>query len=369
VILPRLADASFFWETDQKVSLADRLETLDRVVYQKGLGSIGDKSRRVAALASTIAESLGEEPGPAERAGLLAKCDLVSGMVGEFPELQGTMGGYYAKASGELPEVALAISEHYRPRFSGDVIASSVAGCSVALADKLDTLSGIFCLGKKPSGNRDPFALRRNALGIVRTIVEGRLDMDIRQTIAASVAAQPVRPEKPVEDEIYDFLVERLRAYAADRLAVATEVFEAVLDRRPASLLDFVERLLAVQAFVELDEAASLAAANKRIGNILRQAGFDGGSVKQELLEDAAEKLLADAVTRAKAEVEPLIEAGEYRLALEALARLRETVDRFFDDVMVMADEQAIRDNRLALLGSLGDLFLQVADISRLAIR
>jgi len=369
VILPRLADAAFFWETDQKLPLAERLETLDRVVYQKGLGTIGDKSRRVADLAVACASALGTEPSSAERAGLLAKCDLVTGMVGEFPELQGTMGGYYARASGESEDVSLAVSEHYRPRFAGDDIASGDAGRCVAIADKLDTLCGIFCLGKKPSGNRDPFALRRSALGIVRTIVEAPLEIDLPAIISTAVAAQPVTPKEPVGEDIYDFLVERLRAYAADRLSVTSEIFEAVRDRRPGSLADFVERLLAVQAFVELDEAASLAAANKRIGNILRQAKFQRGSPDAGLLSEAAEKRLADEIARASGEVEPLIDARDYRTALEVLAGLRSTVDGFFDDVMVMADDESVRDNRLALLASLRNLFLRVADISRLAIR
>lgn len=369
VILPRLADAAFFWDSDRKTALAERVPALDRVVYQKGLGSIGDKSRRIAALAGEIADLTGTDKSTAERAGLLAKCDLVTGMVGEFPELQGTMGGYYADASGESAEVALGVSEHYRPRFSGDQVASGDAGRAVAVADKLDTICGVFCLGKKPSGNRDPFALRRSALGVVRTIVEAPVELDLVDLIASSVSAQPVQAEDDLHGEIYDFLVDRLKAYAADELSITTEVFEAVRDRKPGSLVDFVERLKAVKDFVGMEEAASLAAANKRIGNILRQAEFKGGPVSEDRLVEAEEKALAEAVSSASEAALPLIEAREYGKALALLAGLRPTVDAFFDEVMVMADDEALRQNRLGLLSALRELFLRTADISRLAIK
>ena len=369
VILPRLADAEFFWEADSKTSLGDRVAALDKVVYQKGLGSLGDKSRRVAALSAWIARAAGLDAEAAERAGLLAKGDLVTGMVGEFPELQGIMGGYYASRSGEPEAVAEAISEHYRPRFAGDAIASGDAGRAVAVADKLDTICGIFCLGKKPSGNRDPFALRRSALGIVRTLVEAELEVDLVELISTSVAAQPADPSEPVVEEVYDFLIDRLRAYAADELGIDTEVFESVRDRRPTSLLDFVSRLNAVKAFVSLEEAASLAAANKRIGNILRQADVAVADVNASLLAEPAELSLSEAVASAEERVLPLIECREYGRALEKLAGLRPTVDAFFDDVMVMAEDEAVKMNRLGLLSALRDLFLRIADISRLAIK
>lgn len=369
VIRPRLSDAAFFWDMDRRQPLGERIPALDRVVYQKGLGTIGDKSRRIARLAGDCAEMLGADRAAAERAGLLSKCDLVTGMVGEFPELQGTMGGYYAETSGEPVEIATAIAEHYRPRFAGDDIATCDTARVVSIADKLDTLGGVFCLGKKPSGSRDPFALRRNALGIVRTIVEGELDLSLTDLIAKSLQSQPLAGEPEVAGEIYDFLVDRLRPYAGDRFGIEAEVFEAVRHRRPDSLLDFVERLRAVRAFMELDEAASLAAANKRIGNILRQSAFSGGSVDEKRLVEAAERELASGVEEATEAIGPLIEERNYGEALTRLAKLRPAVDRFFDDVMVMAEEETLRNNRLGLLNSLRGLFLQVADISRLAIK
>ena len=372
VIRPRLADAAFFWESDKRVSLADRRDALRDVVYQRGLGSIYDKSVRVAKLAVTVGSQIGVETSAIERAASLAKCDLLTGMVGEFPELQGLMGRYYAAADGEPGAVAEAIGEQYLPRFAGDALPETVAGQALAIADKLDMIAGIFAVGKKPSGNRDPFGLRRSALGIVRIIIEQRLDLDFTALIAATVADQPVRDkdEKELSESLYDFITERMRAYYLDRkTGLTTEMFAAVMAKRPVSLLDFDERLKAVAAFVKLEPASSLAAANKRIGNILKQAGVDdSASIDQSLITEPAETALFESVVKAQQAVAPLLERRDYTNVLTTLADLRDPVDAFFDDVMVMTDDEALRNNRLALLGELRAMFLNVADVSRLSI-
>ena len=372
VIRPRLADAAFFWESDRRIPLSARTESLRDVVYQRGLGSLYDKAMRVAGLAANIGESLQLDVAPLRQSALLAKCDLVTGMVGEFPELQGVMGRYYALSDKEPAEVADPIAEHYLPRFAGDELPVSINGQVLAVADRLDTLAGVFALGKKPSGNRDPFGLRRAALGIIRVLIECEIDLDLKALIAAAVAAQPRSADEgaDVAGELYTFITERLRRYFLDRdAALATETFDAVLARKPSSLVDFDRRLEAVQAFIGLEPAASLAAANKRIANILRKADVDGiDEVKAKLLTEDAEKALAGALENATAEVAPLLEKRRYAEALTALAELREPVDTFFDDVMVNVDDKATRANRLALLSQLRALFLDVADISRLSI-
>jgi glycyl-tRNA synthetase beta chain len=371
VIRPRLADAAFFWESDRRKPLTARLETLREVVYQRGLGSLYDKAMRTADLAAEMAQALDTDAAPVMRAASLAKCDLVTGMVGEFPELQGVMGRYYALADGEPPGVADAIAEHYLPRFSGDSLPASLDGQILAVADKLDTLVGVFAIGKKPSGNRDPFGLRRAALGIVRVLVECGLDLDLRALIGSAVKAQPATSTGgDVAADVYDFITERLRRYSLDRDAgLATETFDAVLARAPASLVDFERRLEAVQAFIALEPAASLAAANKRVANILKKAEVDSvGEIKGKLLSEPAEIALADAVAEAATAVAPMLEARRYTEALSRLASLRQPVDQFFDDVMVMVDDTATRNNRLALLSQMRALFLDVADISRLSI-
>jgi len=372
VIRPRLADAAFFWESDKRVSLADRRDALRDVVYQRGLGSIYDKSVRVAKLAVTVGSQVGVEARAIARAASLAKCDLLTGMVGEFPELQGLMGRYYAAADGEPGAVAEAIGEQYLPRFAGDALPETVTGQALAIADKLDTIAGIFAVGKKPSGNRDPFGLRRSALGIVRIIVEQRLDLDFTALIAATVADQPVRDkdEEGLSESLYDFITERMRAYYLDRkTGLTAEMFAAVMAKRPVSLLDFDERLKAVAAFVKLEPASSLAAANKRIGNILKQAGVDdSASIDQSLITEPAETALFESVVKARQAVAPLLESRDYTNVLTTLADLRDPVDGFFDDVMVMTDDAALRNNRLALLGELHAMFLNVADVSRLSI-
>lgn len=372
VIRPRLADAAFFWDSDRKRALSDRQDALHGVVYQRGLGSLHDKAARTAALAKSIAASIGVDADNVERAAMLCKCDLLTGMVGEFPELQGVMGRYYAQADGEPQAVADAIAEHYQPRFAGDDLPASVDGQILAVADKLDTLAGVFSIGKSPSGKRDPFGLRRAALGIIRILVECGIDLDLQVIIAEAVAAQPPAKLDPVDvaDAVLDYISDRLRRYFLDRDAdLATETFDAVLARKPASLVDFGRRLAAVQAFIALDEAASLASANKRIANILRQAGGSpDGVVDEKLLRDPAEEALFTALGSASETVRPMLVDHQYTEALSALAGLREPVDRFFDDVMVMADDEALKNNRLALLGQLRNLFLDVADISRLSI-
>lgn len=372
VIRPRLADAAFFWDTDRRTTLAGRQDALREVVYQRGLGSLFDKCARITSLAGWIAAALEVDPDNVTRAAALSKCDLLTGMVGEFPDLQGIMGRYYAAADGEADAVADAIGQHYLPRFAGDDLPASTDGQMLALADKLDTLAGIFSLGKKPSGNRDPFGLRRAALGVVRLLVECDLDLDLQAMIGAAVDGQPAGKTEKSEicDALYAFIGERLRRYFLDRDAgLATETFDAVLARRPSSLVDFERRLGAVQAFIQLEPASRLAAANKRIANILKQAGdHDGATVNQKLLSDPAELALWSALEQARQTVQPMLEKHEYTATLSALAALREPVDRFFDDVMVMDDDKATRNNRLALLRELRALFLDVADISKLAI-
>ena len=372
VIRPRLADAAFFWDNDRRTALATRQEALRDVVYQRGLGSLRDKSQRSAALASWIAGKLDMDAATVERGALLSKCDLVTGMVGEFPDLQGTMGSYYALSDGEAAEVATAIGEHYLPRFAGDALPETDAGRALAIADRLDTLAGIFTIGKKPSGNRDPFGLRRSALGIIRISIECGLDLDLRAVVEHAINAQPSgkAPPEELSDELYSFIAERLRRYFLDRdSSLDTETFDAVLARQPASLVDFERRLHAVQAFLELDEAQSLASANKRIANILRQADADDAlAIREKHFVDGAEKDLYAGLEKAREAVRPMLEARDYTEALRHLSGLRESVDRFFDDVMVMVDDETLKNNRLALLRELRALFLDVADLSRLSI-
>ncbi len=372
VIRPRLADAAFFFNNDRQKTLASRADDLREVVYQKGLGSLFDKSQRVASLCNWLAAALDHDSGDVERAAALAKCDLTTGMVGEFPELQGTMGGYYAAADGEPQAVGATIREHYLPRFAGDALPGSLDGQLLAIADKLDTLAGVFSLGKKPSGNRDPFGLRRAALGVVRILIERGVDIDLKALIEVAINAQPKGKQDTDElaNDLYVFISDRLRRYFLDRdSGLSAETFDAVMVRQPSSLLDFDRRLAAVQTFARLDQATSLAAANKRIANILRKAGDPAGlAVKKKLLQDDAELALFSSLESAREKVGPLLAARAYADVLNVLADLRDPVDRFFDDVMVMADDDAVKNNRLALLSELRALFLDVADISRLSI-
>lgn len=372
VIRPRLADAAFFWDNDRQRTLGSRAESLHDVVYQQGLGSLFEKSRRVASIASWLAAAVDHDASSVARAAELSKCDLITGMVGEFPELQGTMGGYYAAADGEPEAVAAAIREHYSPRFAGDDLPGSLDGQLLAVADKLDTLAGVFSLGKKPSGNRDPFGLRRAALGIVRILIECGIDVDLKALIKVATEAQPKSKleSEELEGDLYSFVSDRLRRYFLDRESgLSTEAFDSVMVRQPSSLLDFDRRLAAVQTFARLEQASSLAAANKRIANILRKAGDpEGLAVQKKLLQEDAELALFSALESAREKVEPLVAVRAYADVLNELADLRDPVDRFFDGVMVMADDEAIKNNRLALLSELRALFLDVADISRLSI-
>jgi glycyl-tRNA synthetase beta chain len=373
VVRPRLADAAFFWEQDRKQPLAARGAALDGITFQAKLGSLGDKTRRVRTLAGEIAAAMHIERAAAERAAQLCKCDLVTAMVGEFPELQGIMGRYYAILDAEPQEVADAIREHYLPRSAGDALPMSNAGMALALADKLDTLAGIFAIGQKPSGTRDPFGLRRAAIGVLRLLIERRLDLDLRGLIERAVALQPLTAARTA-DEVYDYILERMRAYylegagrAAATSAISTEMFDAVLATQPRSPLDFDARLQALAAFLQLPEAASLTAANKRIANILRKAdGAPRVAVDVAVLKAPAEVRLFDAMRALAGTVANSTAQREYTASLGHLAQLRGAVDTFFDEVMVMDPDERLRANRLALLEELRGLFAGVADLSRL---
>jgi glycyl-tRNA synthetase beta chain len=372
VVRPRLSDAAFFWSQDRKQPLASRLGALDAVTFQAKLGSIGDKVRRVSTLAGEIALLIDADRLQAERAAQLAKCDLLSSMVGEFPELQGIMGRYYAAADGEAAEIAQAIDEHYMPRGAGGSLPGTGAGTAVALADKLDTLAGIFAIGQKPSGTKDPFGLRRAAIGALRILVERKLDIDLRALVTRAVQLQPVS-NAAVDGELWDYVLERLRAYLLDSASAAhvpgaaTEMFDAVRASSPVSPVDFRARLEALVKFLALPEAASLTAANKRISNILKKVeGGVTGTVDVAALDEPAEKALYEAVAALVTEVERALARRDYAAALARLATLRPAVDAFFDGVMVNADDPALRRNRLALLAGVRQLFTRIADLSLL---
>jgi len=371
VIRPRFADAKFFYDEDLKQGIASMAEGLASVMYQQKLGSYADKTSRIATLAEAIAKEIGADAAQARRAAELCKADLQSRMVGEFPELQGVAGRYYAKAAGEPEAVANAIDEAYQPRFAGDAIASSKIGQVLAIAERLDTLAGGFAAGLKPTGNKDAFALRRNALGLARTIIESGIDLDLRLAIAKAVeCVGAIKNEKgdafADRDEVYDFIIDRMRNYYADQGFTSTQ-FDAVAELKPASLLDFDKRLKAVREFAKLPEAPALAAANKRIRNILRKVeGAIPESVNAELLQEAGEKDLHAAVTAAISETDTALASRDYVAVLSRLAQLRPQVDAFFDSVMVNVDDAAVRDNRLALLKLLADRFASVAEIAAL---
>jgi glycyl-tRNA synthetase beta chain len=367
VVRPRLSDAAFFWSQDRKHPLAARGAALDNVTFQAKLGSLGQKTRRVVTLAGEIAQLIDADRAATERAASLAKCDLLSAMVGEFPELQGIMGRYYATADGESAEVAQAIDEHYLPRGAGGALPVSGAGTAVALADKLDTLAGIFAIGQKPTGTKDPFGLRRAAIGVLRILVEKKLDVDLRVLVQRAVQLQPV-PNPGAATEVWEYVCERLRAYFLDGTSVAgvtTEMFDAVLAGGPVSPLDFLGRLGALTEFLGGADAASLTAANKRIANILKKAELVAGASPQAaLLRESAEKALHEAVAQVLPEFERSLGKRDYAQALARLATLRPAVDAFFDDVMVNDEDPALRANRLALLAQLRGLFTRIADLS-----
>ncbi|HQZ30390.1 MAG TPA: glycine--tRNA ligase subunit beta [Arenimonas sp.] len=387
VIRPRFADAQFFYDEDLKQGLASMAQGLASVTYQQKLGSYADKTTRVAALAELIAPQVGADAADARRAAALAKADLQSRMVGEFPELQGIAGRYYAAAAGEKAEVAQAIDEAYQPRFAGDAIAPSTLGQVLAIAERLDTLAGGFAAGLKPTGNKDPFALRRSALGLARTIIEAGFDLDLpalveaaldrvainmalvakRSRDGAATAAEAAGADPAQANELYDFILDRLRGYYADRNVPGTQ-FDAVADGRWPSLLDFDRRLKAIADFARLREASSLAAANKRIRNILRKvetpipAAVDPGQ-----LAELAEKALHEALVSALSDTDPLLAQRDYVGTLKRLASLQAPVDTFFEHTLVMADDAALRDNRLALLKQVADRFAAVAAVEQLS--
>jgi glycyl-tRNA synthetase beta chain len=426
VVRPRLADAAFFWEQDRKQPLVSRIEALDAMTFQVKLGSLGDKTRRIRSLAGEISATGIGDRSETERAAELCKCDLLTAMVGEFPDLQGIMGTYYALADGEAAEVAVAIREHYMPRGAGDELPATHAGVAVAIADKLDTLAGIFEINEKPTGTKDPFGLRRAAIGVLRILIEKRLDLDLRhfidralqgvrsdiertrakaaaaRAIAAnsttsaamresttvssgsaaargstgSATASQATPSAATADLVYDFIMERLRAYYLERApaptpagaaTLTTEMFDAVLATKPGSAVDFDARLKALSAFLELPEATSLTAANKRIANILRKAGeLQHSQVTVEHLREPAEVRLFDAMISLRGPVATAVAQREYANALGRLAQLRPPIDAFFEQVMVMDEDQKLRANRLALLAQLHGLFTGIADLSRL---
>lgn len=392
VIRPRFADAKFFWDEDLKTPLAGYQEQLKDVTYQQALGSLWDKSMRVAELARIIANRADADAGKATRAASLCKCDLLTRMVGEFPELQGIMGRYYAIHDGEAADIAEALDSYYKPRFGRDAIAADRLGQVLAVAERLDTLAGIFAVGMKPGGNKDPFALRRAALGLARTLIEGGIELDLRGSFiealemlpdaALTAGLKPGKDGKPpaldvgqrrafLVDELYDFVLDRLRGYYADQ-GFDHAQFEAVLAVQPASVADFDARLRAVAEFGRHPEAISLAAANKRVANILRKQAEEadaapvGRNVDPAHFEADAERELADALAAAQAETATALAEGDYTAVLTRLADLRSPVDAFFENVMVNADNPAVRANRLALLNQLKAQFGAIADISLL---
>lgn len=366
VVRPRLADAEFFFNTDRKSKLVDRLPQLETAIFQQKLGTIKDKTDRITELVGYIAEQIGADVEKSKRAGLLAKCDLMTSMVFEFTDTQGVMGMHYARHDGEAEEVAVALNEQYMPRFAGDSLPTNGVSAAVAMADKLDTIVGIFGIGQAPKGS-DPFALRRASLGVLRIIVEYGYNLDLVDLVAKAKSLFGDRlTNENVEQDVIEFMLGRFRAWYQDE-GFSVDIIQAVLARRPTKPADFDQRVKAVSHFRELDAAESLAAANKRVGNIL--AKFEGElptEIDLSLLQEDAEKALAENVEVLTEALEPAFATGNYQQALSQLAALREPVDAFFDNVMVMADDEALKKNRLTLLNNLRNLFLQIADISLL---
>ena len=364
VVRPRLTDAEFFFKTDLKQKLVDRLPRLETVLFQQQLGTLKDKTDRIEQLAGEIAKQIGADEAKAKRAGLLSKCDLMTNMVFEFTDTQGVMGMHYARHDGEDEEVAVALNEQYMPRFAGDELPKSLVASAVALADKFDTLTGIFGIGQAPKGSADPFALRRAALGALRIIVEKNLPLDLEDLVKKSAAlfGDKLTNQNVVAD-VVDFMLGRFRAWYQDE-GIAVDVIQAVLARRPTRPADFDARVRAVSYFRTLDSAEALAAANKRVSNILAKADAAIGEINLTACVEPAEKALAEAVLALRTEVQPLIAQSDYTAVLDKLANLRAPVDSFFDNVMVNTEDPVLRQNRLAILNTLQDLFLQVADIS-----
>ena len=364
VVRPRLTDAEFFFKTDLKQKLVDRLPRLETVLFQQQLGTLKDKTDRIEQLAGEIAKQIGADEAKAKRAGLLSKCDLMTNMVFEFTDTQGVMGMHYARHDGEDEEVAVALNEQYMPRFAGDELPKSLVASAVALADKFDTLTGIFGIGQAPKGSADPFALRRAALGALRIIVEKNLPLDLEDLVKKSATLFGDKlTNKNVVADVVDFMLGRFRAWYQDE-GIAVDVIQAVLARHPTRPADFDARVRAVSHFRTLDSAEALAAANKRVSNILAKADAAIGEINLTACVEPAEKNLAEAVLALRTEVQPLITQGDYTAVLDKLANLRAPVDNFFDNVMVNAEDPALRQNRLAILNTLQSLFLQVADIS-----
>jgi glycyl-tRNA synthetase beta chain len=364
VVRPRLADAKFFFDQDRKKSLADRIPGLAKVVYHNKLGTQGERAQRVAAIASAIGQQLGGEElaRQADQAALLSKADLLTDMVGEFPELQGIMGRYYALHDGLPGEIADAIEDHYKPRFAGDELPRGQVGLCVALADKLETLAGMFGIGQLPTGDKDPFALRRHALGVIRMLIEQDLPLDLGWLFKAAQVT-----DAKVAGQLTDFITERLAGSLREQGYSALEV-DAVVSLRPQRLGDIPKRLAAVRAFAALPESASLAAANKRVGNILKKAeGTVAAKVDTGLLKEEAERALFAALNAVKPKADAAFDAGDYAASLQALAALRTPVDAFFDKVMVNAEDAALRNNRLGLLAILHQAMNRVADLSKLS--
>ena len=367
VIRPRLADAEFFFKTDKKQSLESRLLSLESVLFQKQLGTLKDKSERIADLSGFIANKINEDHNDAYRAGLLSKTDLMSEMVLEFPQVQGTMGKYYARHDGESEAIAQALEDQYRPRFAGDSLPEANIGCAVAIADKIDTLVGIFGIGQAPKGDKDPFALRRAAIGLIRIIIEKELNLDIVELVEHS---KTLFADKLTNDnvaiDVIDFISGRYRAYFEEK-AIQVDVIQAVLANKPTAPLDFEKRVNAVSHFKSLPEAEALAAANKRVGNILSK--FDGQllqSFDQTIATEESELALAKAYQTVDEQVSSHIANNDYQAALTSLSTLREAIDNFFENVMVMADDEAVKVNRLTLLNAIRSHFLAIADISLL---
>lgn len=367
VVRPRLSDAKFFFEQDKKKKLFDRVSGLSSVVYHNKLGSQAQRNERVVAIAASIAESLGANVALAKRAAQLSKADLLTDMVGEFPELQGIMGTYYARHDGEPDEVAAAIGEHYQPRFAGDALPATRTGTVVAMADKLETLVGIWGIGLAPTGDKDPFALRRHALGMLRMLVEKKLPLSLSHLLRQAASQFTGNPQftDPIAD-VQAFVYDRLRGLLRER-GHAQDAVEAVVSQTPDRLDDILERLDAVKIFAALPEASSLAAANKRITNILKKNEGIHGEVQPKLLAEPAEQALYGAMTETRQAVDHAFAKADFSATLQALAALRDDVDTFFNEVMVMAEDTALRTNRLALLQSLHAMMNRVADISRLA--
>ena len=365
VIRPRLADAEFFFNTDKKTSLESRLTSLDSILFQKQLGTVKDKAERIASLSEYLAKVIGADSALAQRAGLLAKTDLVSNMVMEFPDVQGSMGKHYALNDGENPQVAEAIEQQYKPKFSGDTLPSDGVSQSVAMADKIDTLVGIFGIGQIPKGDKDPFALRRAAIGLLRIIIENNIRLDLKDVVAQAVNLFGSKlTSASVEGDVIEFILSRLKSWYQDK-GVSSQIFQAVMYNTPTDLLDFDARIDAVRYFANLEAAEPLSAANKRVANILaKNSDLNTQNVDTGLFTEAAESSLYENLQSAKEELKTFQDSSSYQQILERLASLRGPIDSFFDSVMVMADDEKVKLNRLALLKELRQLFLVVADIS-----